>query len=161
MQHLQLEWTTETGLTEAHPDALCLDSLEARPDNERDDEWYYLMGSWLSEVSTRPEEAAEHLRRVPRESPRWLDAAGALGRVLARLGEHDEARHLSTELEAIDEEGWRFLLQARIAAALGEKDRAVSLIARMRIRGFRPHQEMLFDSLLGYPPFEELQRPKG
>ena len=101
-----------------------------------------------------------HLRSIPRESPRWLDAAGELGLLLARLGQHDEARRLSIEIEAIDQEAWRFLLQARIAAALGEKDRAVSLIARMPMRGYL-HQEMVFKPLIGYPPFEELNRPRG
>jgi tetratricopeptide (TPR) repeat protein len=150
-----------------------LSRLEARPEtavlphrltaglrsNDRDDEWHYEMGDVLA-VLDRLDEAAEHLRSIPRESPRWLDAAGELGWVLARLGEHDEARRLSTELEAIDEEAWRLLLQARIAAALGEKDRAVGLIARMPTR-MTLHQEILFESLFGYPPFEELQRPRG
>ena len=136
-----------------------LSRLEARPENDRDDEWHYDMGNALTGLD-RLDEAAEHFRSVPHESPRWLDAAGEMGWVLARLGEHDEARRLSTELEAIDEEAWRLLLQARIAAALGEKDRAVSLIARMRTR-MTLHQEIQFESLLGYPPFEELQRPRG
>jgi DNA-binding SARP family transcriptional activator len=136
-----------------------LAALETIPEDDRDDEWSYDVGNALGGLG-RFAEAEMHLRRVPRDSPRWLDAAGELGWVLANLGEREEALSLSAELEGVTEEAWRFLLQARIAAALGEKDRAVSLIALISIRGIL-HQEMEFQPLLGYPPFEELQLPRG
>lgn len=94
--------------------------------------------------------------RAPGGSTRPANSAGCW----LAWGSTYEARRLFTELEAIDDEAWRFLLQARIAAALGEKDRAVSLIARMPMRGYL-HQELQFQPLLGYPPFEELNRPRG
>jgi DNA-binding SARP family transcriptional activator len=149
------------GLLDVHRERIkeSLSRLEALPENEHTDEWHYDMGNSLGGLD-RLDEAASHLRRIPRDSPRWLDAAGELGWVLARQGADEEARRLSDALEGIDQADWRFLLQARIAASLGEKDRAVNLIAQMSIRGSL-HQETTFQPLLGYPPFEELQRPRG
>jgi tetratricopeptide (TPR) repeat protein len=136
-----------------------LSRLEARPVKDRDDEWHYEMGNALGGFD-RFGEAAVHLRQIPPDSPRWLDAAGELGWVMAKLGDDEEALRLSAELERIDEAAWRLVLQARIASALGHKDLAVSLLARMSIRG-QLHQDLWFPELIGYPPFEEIQRPKG
>lgn len=80
--------------------------------------------------------------------------------MLARLGERTDAERISVELERIEEADWRLINQARIAAALGDRDRAVRLIRRMTMRGYL-HQEVEFEELKGYPPFEELQRPRG
>ncbi len=56
---------------------------------------------------------------------------------------------------------WR----ARIAALLGERERAVSLLrdgfAQGRSYGAYLHAEYDLEPLRGYPPFEELLRPKG
>jgi hypothetical protein len=55
--------------------------------------------------------------------------------------------------------------QARIAALLGERERAVTLLRRALDQGQRGnlflHLDPDFESLLDYPPYRELIRPKG
>ncbi len=52
-----------------------------------------------------------------------------------------------------------------IAAVLGDRDEAVSLLQRAFAEGYRygiaVHREIDFESLRGYPPFSELLKPKG
>jgi hypothetical protein len=54
--------------------------------------------------------------------------------------------------------------RACIAAQLGEKDRAVALLQRTFGQGFffqtSVHRDLELEPLRGYPPFEELIRPK-
>lgn len=146
--------TLSDSLTRARLAAM--DTVSARA---RDDEWHYQRGVRLAGLG-QLREAREELSVITAEDPRYLDATGELGWVLARLGLRDQAEALSRRLEAIGEEGWRLTLQARIAAALGDRDRAVGLLARMPMRGYM-HPELDFEDLEGYPPFEQLQEPRG
>jgi len=119
------------------------------------------------------------------EYPRHIGFRGYQGVIAARRGDVERAREISNELENWPQahlygnnRGW----MARIAAVLGERDRAVELLER----GFAerlmlspsdwiggwgetfgvwhmvwPHSEPEFESLRGYPPFEELMKPRG
>jgi hypothetical protein len=68
-------------------------------------------------------------------------------------------------LQVVDLVGNQFSWQARIAAVLGERERAVTLLTNAYTKGrsndASVHAEMDFESLRGYPPFRELLRPKG
>jgi len=111
------------------------------------------------------------------EKPANVDAAGWLGASAARLGQSEEAKRISAELVTLDPE-YMFdlaaLFQAQIAAILGEKEGAVTLLRESIARGGgeSPEREtygygflyshlMDLESLRGYPPFEELVKPKG
>jgi tetratricopeptide (TPR) repeat protein len=102
------------------------------------------------------------------ESPENFNYLGYQGTLAARLGNRDEALRISQELEAIDRPyvfgnptRWR----ARIAALLGERDEAVSLLRRAYEEGagfgVGLLHDMNFESLRGYPPFERFIEPKG
>jgi TolB-like protein len=94
--------------------------------------------------------------------------AGVLGVHAARLGNHEEARQFFDELPdpgggwaASDRSYWR----AAIAATLGEKDRAVALLAKAFSQGMSYnvflHSNLAFETLWDYPPFQKLIEPKG
>jgi hypothetical protein len=55
--------------------------------------------------------------------------------------------------------------RAGIAANLGERERAVELLrdafAQGQYFGYSLHNSLALEPLRGYPPFEELIRPKG
>ena len=90
-----------------------------------------------------------------------------------------EALQVSEELGRCDRQrctgdlnpGLPTVLRAEIAALLGDRDGAVALLrqvygvtviaAPQRTDLTNPHYHFLFESLRGYPPFEELLRPKG
>jgi tetratricopeptide (TPR) repeat protein len=112
------------------------------------------------------EEARVLERELAAEDPdrRWLHR-GALGRIAARLGERDEALRISAELVEAPSTGWSTYLRACIAALLGEKEQAMVLLHEAIDQGFRDFESlrrhMDLETLRGYPPFEELVRPKG
>lgn len=94
-----------------------------------------------------------------------------LGMVEVKLGDRDAARRLEGELARATspyERGRPKLLQAQIAAALGDRDRAVLLLRQgiglgMGLSSFRGalfgNEDL--ESLHGYPPFEQLLMPVG
>ncbi len=87
------------------------------------------------------------------------DREGAL-EVLRRLEELGPSQHHRLHFKGNDFRRW-----ARIAAAMGERQRAVELLARAFEEGLHfdaeYHTDGEWESLWGYPPFEELMRPKG
>ena len=104
-----------------------------------------------------------------------LDYLGGLGTSEARLGHRAEAEALAARLAAVKAPHslgrgpyWR----ARIAAVLGDRDRAVALLRDAIGQGISCvyhfsgltevcHRDIDFESLRGYAPFDELMRPKG
>jgi len=93
---------------------------------------------------------------------------GWLGVVAAIRGDKTEAMRISDGLPVGDSpraSAWGSYWQAAIAAHLGEKDRAVELLAEAFSTGFPYgtlfHNSMEFEPLWGYPPFQELIEPKG
>ena len=92
-----------------------------------------------------------------------------LGVVAARRGDREEAYRISRLLEERDrslnlpqspEDG--AYERARIAAALGERERAMELLHQSRTHRYSDvHLDLVFEPLWDYPPFKELLRPKG
>jgi tetratricopeptide (TPR) repeat protein/predicted Ser/Thr protein kinase len=121
------------------------------------DDWrgHFYMADDLC-AAERWQDARELLLQLASERPDDLDLKGYLGVIAARLGDHDEARALF---------GNNTYWAACIAAQLGERERAVELIRQALSQGFRVdmqlHADMNLEPLHGYPPFEELRRPKG
>jgi hypothetical protein len=72
-------------------------------------------------------------------------------RLAARRGPYLRGRHT--------------LGRAAIAAGLGQRQQAITLLQQALTEGqeysVRLHADLWFASLRGYPPFEELLRPKG
>jgi len=89
----------------------------------------------------------------------------------AKLGDRAAAQEIEGELASATpryERGTPELLRAQIAAALGERERAVSLIRQgtgpgmglWELGGALLGNENL-EPLYGYPPFEQLVAPAG
>ena len=91
------------------------------------------------------------------------------------IAAHDGNRPRAQEIEAeIEKDAGRHdlgvskLMRARIAAHLGDRDRAVSLLTQAEAEGVgltSPNSPFRYDPLLlpltGYPPFEEVVKPRG
>jgi tetratricopeptide (TPR) repeat protein len=121
----------------------------------------------------RFEETAELVRRVGPESfsRNAVDTLGALGLLAAARGDTAGALRLSDQLEVVDDPRYSILVeqgrlqwQAAIAAHLSDLEGAVRILRRWHERdgvtGWT-HVNPLFAPLHGYPPYEELVRPKG
>jgi hypothetical protein len=87
---------------------------------------------------------------------------------MARLGDRDGASDVDERLAAIDRPylyGQTTLWRARIAAVLGERERAVVLLRNAFAEGLRYgiwlHRDIHFESLSDHAAFQELKRPKG
>ena len=98
------------------------------------------------------------------------NALGQLGVMLADNGDREGALEISRRLAQIGPRrnrlhffGYPSRLRADIAAALGERERAIELLIRAFAEGlhFDTFYHIEYPSLSGYPPFEELIRPKG
>jgi len=119
----------------------------------------------------RWDEAKALFEELARESPENADYVGPLGALAARRGDVEEAVRISAELERlVDDPHTRCMNMywcACINALLGERERAVEFLREGFAGGLRHaadvdlHCEIDLESLRGYPPFEELLRPKG
>jgi TolB-like protein/tetratricopeptide (TPR) repeat protein len=126
---------------------------------------FRLAGRW-DEAHAIDEQLA---REAPVDTERALVRAGDLGVLAALRGHRGEALRISDELSRIARPflfGVHNYERARIAAQLGEKDRAVDLMRTAMGQGFFLSSESnglplepSFDTLRGYPPFEELVKP--
>jgi predicted Zn-dependent protease len=99
--------------------------------------------------------------------------AAHVGQVAARLGDVAEARAMSERLARVTAVGilgrearaWAAFERARIAALLGEQQRAVDLLRDAITEGFpinlNIHDNPDFEALRVYGPFVELTRPPG
>jgi hypothetical protein len=102
-------------------------------------------------------------------APEGRDVLGWLGVVYARTGRPAEARSVLDHLGNLGvpyDWGRTPAWQARIQAVLGERERAMELLQQADENGWcfyriSRHIDMDFESLRGYPPFEEFMRPKG
>ena len=119
-------------------------------------------------ASERWEETRGVLAQLAEEIPGEINITGQLGVIAARLGDEHTARVTIEELCRLDRPymfGRNTYWAAAIAAQLGERERAVELIQRALFEGHSVdlslHEDMDLEPLHGYPPFEELRRPKG
>ena len=122
----------------------------------------------------RLDEAKVVLEGLLEDYPENILYLAQLGVVVARRGDREEASRISRLLEEAD----RPLMgplnasqtsayqRAGIAAALGERERAMQLLRRSGPWLFVPgsrrgHMDPRLEPLWDYPPFKELVLPKG
>jgi tetratricopeptide (TPR) repeat protein len=110
----------------------------------------------------RWDESRELFRELAAENPGNAEYHGYLGAIAARAGDATEAMAISDALPAdVQSIFWR----ARIAALLGDEERAMTLLRQAFAQGSKfnlsVHRDMDLESLRDYPPFQELLRPKG
>jgi predicted Zn-dependent protease len=131
----------------------------------------------LLTLAERNEEARETYRELAKEQPHRLSHQGSLACAEARLGRLAEARRVSGALSRLGPPERPYLFgthtfeRARIAAALDERQQAVSLLRAAFSEGlvcvplasnaFCIHLDPAFEPLRGDPELEELIRPKG
>jgi hypothetical protein len=109
------------------------------------------------------------MRRLAQENPGNADYLGVLGVLDARRGDRAEAQRIDRELAGMTLPyltGFPMYYRAEIAAVLGDRERAVELLRNAIAHGAvdswdHLHSEPAFARLHGYPPFDELLRPKG
>ena len=125
----------------------------------------------------RWEEANAVFASLAAEHPDNVVYKGLLGTLAARRGDRAKAQRIAEELRRIENPyltGDQTFRSARIIAVLGDKERAVALLreaiaqgggfgdeAEQYNFGFTYGHSMDLEALRGYPPFEELIRPKG
>jgi TolB-like protein/tetratricopeptide (TPR) repeat protein len=102
------------------------------------------------------------------DSAHVVDALGYQGAAAARRGDPESARRFAkalADLRLPPMRGGATRWRARIAALLGERDEAVALLQRAFSEGLDYgiwlHRDADLESLAGFPPFEELVRPRG
>lgn len=139
---------------------------------------------WADQWSEARELLARLVAEIPEEGAPWrgigtasdFDYLGLLGTVVARQGDRDEALRLSRRLGEIEDPNFLYgqptLWRAKIAALLGDHDRAVGLLRDAISQGLMPldlaqglgyamwlHSDIDFEALRDYPPFQRLMKP--
>jgi DNA-binding SARP family transcriptional activator/TolB-like protein/predicted Zn-dependent protease len=123
-------------------------------------EAHYLAGRW--------EEARQSLIALAFERPDDVAVQGRLGTLAARQGDRAEAERILAWLTALERPyllGEHTYWRARIAALLGEPERAVGWLqeayAQGRSEWIGLHSDPDLESLHDFTPFRRLVRPKG
>jgi len=113
------------------------------------------------------EEARKTFEKLVKESPDNIDYHGYLGVLAARLNDRAEAIKISGWLENLNRPylyGEHLIWRARIAALLGEQDRAVMLLreafAQGAAYGITWHRDSDLESLRDYGSYKELMKVK-
>jgi tetratricopeptide (TPR) repeat protein/tRNA A-37 threonylcarbamoyl transferase component Bud32 len=128
--------------------------------------------AWTLYRAERWDDALRLYEELAAEYPENSEYLAGLGKLAARRGDREEALRISDELRALSTSSvlskrvplWR----ARIAALLGNRDEAMTLL-RQVMDHMTPtdqvacwlHRDIDFESLHDYPQFQELMRPKG
>lgn len=130
---------------------------------------HYIMEEWDEAESLFTEIEREDVtgdRMADRR--RLIDAPAVLGAIAARRGNREEATRRSQDLAAVDlpyMNGFNTLWRARIAAFLGDREEAMSLLQEAHAQGQPFGWDLLrgplLETLRDYPPFQEFVRPKG
>jgi predicted Zn-dependent protease len=144
-----------------------LEWFEARPSEEKASSrnrydqarTRYLLRKWA--------EAKELFEGLHSDVPDNIDYLGYIGAIAARTGDKDEALRISRQLED-DKRPYLFgnptYWRARIAALLGDKEGAVSLLRQATKQGYAfsgLHPTEDFESLAADAPYVQLMKPKG
>jgi hypothetical protein len=115
----------------------------------------------------RHSEALALWRQVAKEHPDSLEAIGSLGITAARVGNTAVALEMDGRLETWPDtlkRGRHTFWRAKIATALGDKERAVELLHRVPTLKWavylEAHRDFDLRPLRGYPPFEAFAKPK-
>jgi DNA-binding SARP family transcriptional activator len=116
----------------------------------------YYLGRW--------DEARAAYQRLALSDSSSVMARAALGALAARRGDRPEAEQMDRWLAGRAVTGGAVpLARARIAALLGQRERAVTQLRQAFENGRRlwVHFDPDFESLRGFAPFDELLRPIG
>jgi serine/threonine protein kinase/tetratricopeptide (TPR) repeat protein len=116
----------------------------------------------------RWEEAKSVFEELAKEAPDNTWCQRYIGCIAARQGDREKALKVSEWLRNLKQPhlgGHYTYYRACIAAILGDKDQAVTLLKENFLQGFGYstdfHKDFDFESLWDYPPFIELLKPKG
>ena len=120
-----------------------------------------------SERESRIEILKQITKADATENPDNMNSKGRLGVLAARLSDRDKAMEILDWLGNLDRKymrGSNIAWQAAIAANLGEKSRAVTLLQDAFRKGFvygiAYHRHPFWEPLWDYPEFKEFIRPK-
>ncbi len=141
--------------------------FEARPSEEKASEGYrdnqaitfFVLGKWA--------EAKLLFEGLHSDVPDIIAYLGYIGAIEAQAGDKEEALKISKQLEENKKPysfGTPSYWRARIAALLGDKEGAVSLLREATKQGYaysNIHPTEDFESLADYPPYVQLMKPKG
>jgi hypothetical protein len=114
--------------------------------------------------------AREVVRATCEPTPDDVACLGRLATLAARVGDHEEARRLDGRLAGMQLHppilvSRALLWRARIAAVLGDRDAAVTLLRQAFSHGLEHgpmlHRDADLQLLKDYAPYRELLRPKG
>jgi tetratricopeptide (TPR) repeat protein/TolB-like protein len=118
---------------------------------------FYHAGRW--------DEARQSYERALAADTGSIKAHAALGALAARRGDRVEVSRMEAWLRARPGDAHATYDQARIAALLGDRERAVELLRHAFEQGLNGrmyvHIDPDFEALRDYPPYRELIRPKG
>jgi serine/threonine protein kinase len=116
----------------------------------------------------RWEEAKSIFEELAKKLPDNIEYQRYVGCIAARQGDREKALKVSEWLKNLKQPylfGKHTYYRACIAAILGEKDQAVTLLKDSFLQGYAYglylHTDFDFESLWDYPPFTELLKPKG
>jgi tetratricopeptide (TPR) repeat protein len=151
--------------------ARSLEALEGCPPEEARTQGTRGERALLLRLAGRADEAQRIYDQLARETPadRAWTWAGDRGVCAALRGDRAQALRISDELSRLDQPfllGRNTFHRARIAAQLGDKDDAVHLLSTAFAQGCGSqdqnwtHLEPSFETLRGYPPFDELMKPQ-
>ena len=139
----------------------------SRPAEELDSLFRYGYGLTLYDAR-RWEEAESVFEELAKEAPDNIWYQRYVGCIAARQGDREKALKVSEWLKNLKQpylRGEHTYYRACIAAILGDKDQAVTLLKEIFLQGFGYsldfHSDFDFESLWDYPPFIELLKPKG
>jgi tetratricopeptide (TPR) repeat protein len=118
-------------------------------------------------LASQFEEARNTFEALLKESPESIARHGYLGVLAARRSDRPEAMKLASWLENLNRpylQGAHLIWRARIAALLGEQERAVMLLreafAQGASFGITWHRDPDLESLRDYGPYKELMKVK-
>jgi tetratricopeptide (TPR) repeat protein len=144
------------------------DYIEERLERPGDEERPHLQTGNLARLLYGAERW-EEAREVFEKEPDNLTHQIYIGYIAARLGDYETANRIIEEyVDTWDDPylyGQQPLVRACFAALMGDRDRAVLLLreagAQGGALGHGLCHDMDLEPLFGYPPFEDLIRPKG
>ena len=121
---------------------------------------HYLAGDW--------QESMNMWAVLEEENPTDVDCLGYVGVSAARLGRRVDATNVDRRLREWNQPytfGRNTLWRARIAALLGERERAVGLLRQAFAEGHvfdsELHRDVSLEALRGFKSFEEILSPAG
>jgi tetratricopeptide (TPR) repeat protein len=141
--------------------------FKSRSQEELDAEGQRYILARVLYTAERWDEAKDVFDLLHKEFPDNVDYLAYIGMLAARRGNRDEAQKISSQLENIKRPylyGTHTYGRACIAALLGEKETAISLLREAIAQGVAYsglHPDMNLDPLSDYPAFKELIKPKG